>query len=218
MKKDNNATNNIESIFLDFGGVIAEEGFREGLMAIAIEEGLEPQGFFESANKAIYETGYVIGKASEKHYWQSLREITGISMRDVDLRARILDRFTLRPLMIQIVCALRTNGLFVSILSDQTNWLDELDARDHFCRFFDAVFNSYYLGKAKSDSSIFSDVATMLGTEHEKCLFIDDNTGNINRANENGFLTILFEGAEPLAESLAFMDLISTGNLKALKK
>lgn len=218
MKTNNKSTYNIESIFFDFGGVIAEEGFRDGLIAIAIEEGIEPQRFFESANKAIYETGYVIGKASERHYWQSLREMTGISMSDVDLRSRILDRFVLRPLMVQIVGALRKNGLFVSILSDQTNWLDELDARDHFCTFFDAVFNSYYMGKAKSDSSIFSDVATMLGTEHQKCLFIDDNIGNIKRANETGFSTILFEGAEPLAENLASMDLMSTLDLQALTK
>ncbi|MFH0958569.1 MAG: hypothetical protein V1897_07670 [Pseudomonadota bacterium] len=56
------AVQKIEAIFFDFGGVIAEEGFRNGLKGIAINEGLEPERFFESGTKAIYESGSLVSQ------------------------------------------------------------------------------------------------------------------------------------------------------------
>ncbi len=213
MKNKTRAVHKFEAIFFDFGGVIAEEGFRDGLMGIAIHEGLEPERFFEFATKAIYESGYVIGKASERQYWSVVRETTGASMTDLEMRSRILRSFVLRPEMTRIVTVLRAKNLFVSLLTDQTNWLDELDAKSHFCGFFDAVFNSYHLGKAKRDASMFLDVASTLGIPTKECLFIDDNHGNVVRASEAGYETILFQGVKPLTETLSEMDLISQSEL-----
>ena len=107
MKNKTRAVHKFEAIFFDFGGVIAEEGFRDGLMDIAIHEGLEPERFLESATKAIYESGYVIGKASERQYWSVVREITGASMTDLEMKSRILRSFILRLEMIRIVTVLR---------------------------------------------------------------------------------------------------------------
>jgi putative hydrolase of the HAD superfamily len=205
--------NKFEAIFFDFGGVIAEEGFRDGLLGIAINEGLQPEMFFESAVKAIYESGYIIGRASERNYWKMLREMTGVLMPEAEMKSRILNGFILRSEMIKMVTVMREKGLFVSLLSDQTNWLDELDAKSHFCRFFDAVFNSYHIGKSKRDPSVFSDVASILGISAEKCLFIDDNHGNVVRASEAGYGSILFRDVKPLAEILCGMDLVSPSDL-----
>ena len=58
------ASQEIEAVFFDFGGVLAEEGFKQGLMAIGAASNLEPQKFFEIAERAIYATGYIVGKAS----------------------------------------------------------------------------------------------------------------------------------------------------------
>ena len=44
---------------------------------------------------------------------------------------------------------LRRGGFLTAILSDQTDWLDRLEARHHFFGHFDRVFNSYHLGKGK---------------------------------------------------------------------
>jgi putative hydrolase of the HAD superfamily len=118
--------------------------------------------------------------------------------------------------MIKMVTVMRGKGLFVSLLSDQTNWLDELDAKSHFCRFFDAVFNSYHMGKSKRDPSVFSDVASMLGISSEKCLFIDDNHGNVVRASEVGYGTILFRGVKPLAETFCEMNLVSPSDVNEI--
>ncbi len=76
--------------------------------------------------------------------------------------------------MLAAVRALRQEGRLVGILSDQTDWLDRLDARDRFFGCFDRVYNSYHLGKGKRDPSVFTDVVRDLGIEPALALFIDD--------------------------------------------
>lgn len=192
----------IKAVLMDFGGVMAEEGFREGLKAIGRANGLEPESFFRKAADIVYESGYVTGAATESSYWSSLRDQTGIVGSDEDLRKEILSRFTLRPFMVDLVRRLRKQGVFVALLSDQTDWLDELDRRDNFFKEFDRVFNSYRLGKGKTDSSLFSDVARTLGLPPGEILFIDDNEGNVKRSREMGLEGIVFQGEEPLVERL----------------
>ena len=94
--------------------------------------------------------------------------------------------------MLRVVDELRSKGFVVAILSDQTNWLDELDARMPFYHAFDHVFNSYKIHKSKRDSSVFRDVCSALGLKPEEVLFIDDNEGNIARAREEGLKVVHF--------------------------
>jgi putative hydrolase of the HAD superfamily len=195
-------TDKIEAVLFDFGGVIAEEGFREGLRAIARSNGLDPNHFYHTATRVAYETGYVIGAAEERTFWDSLREKTGISGSDNDLRHEILSRFIMRPWMIQIVRSVRGRVPNVSILSDQTNWLDELNDQHDFFKEFDQVFNSYHVGKGKNDPSLFSDITRTLGVQPESVIFIDDNEGHVERARAQGLKTILFRDREHLLPEL----------------
>ena len=199
----------IQVIFMDFGGVLAEEGFKNGLMAMGAGTSLGSQKFFEIAQDSIYQSGYLVGKAHESDYWNAVREQTGITMSDIDMRMEILKRFTIRPWMLRVVEALANKGYFMALLSDQTNWLDELDAASHFCGRFDAVFNSYHQGKSKRDVSLFVDVARVLGVATQTCLLIDDNPDNVVRASSVGYKTILFEGRDLFYKELLEFNLLA---------
>lgn len=198
----------IQVVLFDYGGVIAEEGFREGLMEIGRINGLSPDAFFETATEAVYHTGYVTGRASEVSYWADLRNRTGIQGTDEELRKEILDRFILRPWVLDVVRRVRNSGVEVGILSDQTNWLDELDERGGFFREFHRVFNSYYMGKGKRDPTLFEDVSRDLGVSPERIVFIDDNRGHIERAAAVGFRGIHYRDKESLIESLTALGLL----------
>ncbi|HQJ07480.1 MAG TPA: hypothetical protein PLF54_00655, partial [Deltaproteobacteria bacterium] len=63
----------IKAVLFDFGGVIAEEGFRNGLYRIARANGLDEAAFAEKTRKIIHDTGYLTGKISEESFWQALR-------------------------------------------------------------------------------------------------------------------------------------------------
>ena len=208
LRRKYNLTPGAEVRVVDYGGVLAEEGFREGLKAIGRANGLPPEQFFRKGADIVYESGYVTGLVNESSYWESLRQQTGIAGVDEQLRNEILSRFTLRPFMVDLVRRLRSKGLIVALLSDQTNWLDELDQRDHFFKEFDRVFNSYDMGKGKKDPSLFSDVARTLGVEPREALFIDDSEANVTRCREQGLSGIVFQGEESLTETLNILGVL----------
>jgi putative hydrolase of the HAD superfamily len=193
----------IESVLFDFGGVLSEEGFKNGLQAIARLNGLYEENFVRTANDVVHKCGYVIGKVPESTYWEILRETTGIRGDDRHLRNEILSRFSLREWMIDTVKRLKALKVRVGILSDQTNWLDELDARDKFFRLFDYVFNSYHMGKSKKDPNHFKDVVRIIKIEIHKVLFIDDDSGNCERAKQAGLKVINYRDRKLFLEEIA---------------
>jgi putative hydrolase of the HAD superfamily len=184
----------VKAVVFDFGGVLAEEGFREGLRAIGGKNGLNPDDFYAVASELIYQTGYVIGMSDESAYWKAVREKTGIVGDGVELRREILKRFIVRPVMLKYAESMRSSGIVTAILSDQTDWLDEIDGKTPFFHHFDFVFNSFRMKKGKRDPSIFRDICTAMGLRPEEVLFIDDNIGNIERAAYEGLKVIHFKG------------------------
>ena len=180
----------IKAVLFDFGGVLAEEGFSEGLQAIGEKEGVD--NLFEIADRLIYETGYITGRTSEATFWTALKNETGIREKDRNLKEEILGRFVLRPAMIDYVKRIRASGAVTAILSDQTDWLDEIEQRTPFQKEFDYIFNSFTLHKGKRDPSLFNDVCTRLEIKPEEALFIDDRLENIRKASQSGMNTIHF--------------------------
>lgn len=182
----------IHAVLFDFGGVLAEEGWKQGLRAIADANKLDGDDFIHTAHDAIYDTGYILGKGSENDFWNALKAKTGIRGDNAYFINEILSRFILRDWMMDLVKRLKSEGLTVCILSDQTNMLDRLNARFDFFRWFDYVFNSYHLGKGKRDSSLFDHIAGFLKTPPDRILFIDDDPGHVERARQKGWKAILY--------------------------
>lgn len=182
----------IRAVLFDFGGVLVEEGFREGLYDLARRQGLDPQSVHQAAYDAIYESGYIIGQGTAEDFWRILRGKTGIA-GDLDSLVRaIASRFAPRPHMLALVRSLRRQGYITAILSDQTEWLDYLDAQLHLSQDFDKVYNSYHLGKGKRDPSIFDDVVADLGLAPQEVVFVDDDPGNVGRARSRGIKALVF--------------------------
>jgi putative hydrolase of the HAD superfamily len=184
----------IRAVLFDFGGVLAQEGFREGIKAIGRGKGLDPEDFYRISGELVYQTGYITGGCDEHAYWNAVRKKTGVKGEDQEFREEILKRFKLRPGMTAAVEKIKSSGFTVAILSDQTNWLDELDRRTPFHHHFDYVFNSFHLKKTKRDPSIFKEVCALLGVRSEEALFVDDNLENIKRAMNQGLRAIHFKG------------------------
>ena len=196
----------IQTVLFDFGGVLAEEGFRDGLLKLAEHQGLDKEAMPEEGAKAVYDCGFVLGKGTASEFWNLMRERTGLIGDDEFLTKTILDGFVVRKWMIELVKQLHdVDGYVTGILSDQTHWLDELDQKYHFFTAFDHVYNSYYLGKGKQDSSLFLDVAADLQLQPPAILFIDDNADNIARAEAKGWRVIQYVNQEDFFVRLKIM-------------
>jgi putative hydrolase of the HAD superfamily len=186
----------VRAVCFDFGGVLAEEGFREGLCELARRQGLDPVAVHGAGMEAVYDSGYVLGTGSEAAFWRLMRERTGLTGDDREMSELVLARFVLRPRMLEFVRRLRAAGYVTAIVSDQTDWLETLDRRFDFFREFDRVFISHRLGKGKRDPSIFDDVARELGIAPEEALFVDDMLANVVRAEGRGMRGTVFEDEE----------------------
>ena len=112
----------VRAVLLDFGGVLADEGFRKGLYALARQQGLDPAAFYRVASDAIYTSGYITGRGAEEDFWRLLQQRTGIRGEAEAMHQAIASRFVLRPRMLAIVRTLRHHGYITGILSDQTDW------------------------------------------------------------------------------------------------
>lgn len=197
--------NRIHSILFDFGGVLAEEGFRNGLLALAAEQKLNVEQMPEQATQAVYDSGFILGRGTAADFWTLLGKRTGLKGKDTALSKRILDGFIIRTWMLELVKRLCAEGYLTGILSDQTHWLDELDRRYHFYQAFDHVYNSYYLGKGKQDVTLFADVASDLNLKPGEILFIDDDVANVARAQQAGMQTIQYVDKESFTLALESM-------------
>ena len=192
----------VDLVLFDFGGVIAEEGFLKGLLSIGRMNGLEPEAFAKTGFDLVHATGYVVGRVEEPVYWQAVRDATGIQSDDETLRKEILKHFVLRPWMVDVVKRLKDSGVRLGILSDQTNWLDELNAKHGFLEWFDFVFNSYHQGKTKRDPSAFDDALHAMGLAAGRVLFVDDHPGNVERARDKGMHGLVYTDRESFMEKL----------------
>jgi putative hydrolase of the HAD superfamily len=179
--------NTITAILFDFGGVLAEEGFHNGLQSLASEQQLLVDNMPEEGMRAVYDSGFVVGRGTAADFWALLRQRTGLQGEDNQLTQRILEGFVVRPAMMKLVGELNERGFLTGILSDQTDWLDMLDAQYQFYKNFNHIFNSYYLGKGKQDPTLFTDVAAYLNLSPAEILFIDDDEGNVARARACGY-------------------------------
>ncbi|HSH13765.1 MAG TPA: HAD family phosphatase [Desulfurivibrionaceae bacterium] len=199
-------------VLFDFGGVLAEEGFAAGLRAIALSQGLDPEEFFHQVERIIYDCGYVTGRNSEAGFWALVRRECGISGSDEELTGEIQRRFILRPGMLAKVRALHARSIRTGILSDQTDWLEQLDQRDHFLAAFDPVLNSYHLRRSKREPETFRQVTRLLGVEPGRILFVDDNAGHIGRAFALGLQVHHFIDENGFAAELQQRGLTDTGS------
>ena len=192
----------VHAVLFDFGGVIAEEGFANGLNRLADQQNLKVANMPEEGMMAVYDSGFVLGHGTEADFWQLLRQRTHLQGDDAYLTEQILSGFVIREWMMHVVRKLRASGYITAILSDQTHWLNELDQRNHFIAEFDHIYNSYNLGKGKQDASLFIDVARNLGVKTENILFIDDNKNNTQRAENMGMETIVYRNKDDFIHQL----------------
>ena len=184
----------IEAVYFDLGGVYYTEGFREGLYAIARKHGLGEEQFYKTASEVVFTTGYVRGEVPEVKFWDQLAEATGIDGSLFPERDAILKAFKPFSGMPDLIARIR-GQIPVGLLTDQCNWLYELDERDDLLTAFDTVVSSYEEGYTKKDMEIFRIACERLALLPEELAFFDDNQGNIDRAKEFGLRAFFFEGA-----------------------
>lgn len=95
------SNHSIKAVLLDYGGVIADEGFQNSLRTMAREQGLDEDTMMNVARSAAYDSGFILGWGTEDEFRKWMREGSGLKGSDTELTTRVLDGFVLRPWMIE---------------------------------------------------------------------------------------------------------------------
>lgn len=206
----NEQSHPIDVVFFDFSGVLADEGFVDGLRKIAVRNGFDPDEFQSVVTEICFEGGYVSGKVSEAEFWEEVRRKTGLVEQSELLHLEILTGFAVRLWMLEVVDVIRASGVKTAILSDHTNWLEDLDFEHSIYSHFDRVFNSFREGLSKRSHDYFHHALRAMDVKPERSLFVDDNPSNLLRAGEVGMQTLLYDEHDKVLQKLQelFPDLI----------
>ncbi len=105
--------------------------------------------------------------------------------------------------MLDVVEALRAQGVVVAVLTNGTDTIPaEMEALGLDSRF-EVIFNSAEMGVAKPDRRVFEEVCCRLRVAPSEVFFTDDSASKLKGAVEIGMTARLFEGVEPFRRHLA---------------
>ncbi|RLA09940.1 MAG: hypothetical protein DRQ54_01085 [Gammaproteobacteria bacterium] len=197
----------ITNVIFDFDGVIAEQGFRQALAELTPDNNVELTDIAKQGMRALLKSGYVTGQGSEADFWALLSVSTKLVGDSATLRAAVIRCSSLRPQMLALVDQLRSRGVPVALLSDHTDWLDEIAASTGLAGHFDYFYNSYHLQRSKRDPLVFDQVLTLMGRNAEQTLFVDDNPANVERAIDRGLQGIVYQNYAQFSEEMSALGL-----------
>ncbi len=188
---------NYEAFITDFGGVLTTP-LQDAMAKFAESEGIELQDFVRvalgaySGGEDSLVTRFETGHATEAEFSQAmserLTEIAGHPIVPEGLVARIFAGIRLENEMLQLVRDVKGMGLKTALLSN--SWGTELYPPD-LEGLFDVSLISGEIGLRKPDPAIFALAAQRVGTNPDRCIFVDDHPGHLEAAGEMGMTTVL---------------------------
>ncbi|MBL4622573.1 MAG: HAD family phosphatase [Immundisolibacteraceae bacterium] len=192
----------IDTVIFDFDGVIAEPGFRLGLAQMSRPMDQPIEEIARQGMRALLKSGYVTGLGSEAEFWQMLTVSINMDGNAAQLREAIISRSEIRQPMLRLIEKLRQTGITVALLSDHTDWLDQIITANQLNDYFDYLFNSYHLHQCKRDPEVFDRVVKLVDAVPGQTLFIDDNPDNVGRAISRGLNGIVYRDHQQLLTAM----------------
>ncbi len=193
--------NSINTIFFDWGGVIADDPGNEFLSLL-----LKNIGASDEQVQIIYDTymrRFMRGELSEAEYWNELRINYGLTIHD-----SISDDFkNWRGLyknddILALVTKARALGLQTAVLSNVIEPTYNVLLAAGYYDYFDEVIASCQVGFAKPQQEIYQIALDRLHTTAAQSVFIDDKQKNLTPAEKMGFETILAQNPKQIIDDL----------------
>lgn len=192
----------IKAVLFDLGGVYFEDGTVKFIKKLSKKTGLEYDKLYE-----LFRTGKSLDyrknliTADEFFKWASA-EIKHKVLPD-DLNLMWVSEYTEIREVKDIVVNLRSNGLKVTILSDNVpERIDYLQKKYGFLDLFDDVVLSYEVNLTKSSVEIFKLALGRINIKPAEAVFVDDSQKKLDVAKTLGIATILFSDRNKLASDL----------------
>ena len=185
----------IKAILFDWGGVLAKSDSTVASKKLAKKYNLDPLEIQKVMREK--QDKFCLGHNSEQ-FAKVISKIFQIPDQEI----------------IQALCEVKSNEIFLFakelkdkryrlyLLSDQKEFKGEYLKNNYDLTFFDGIYFSYELGVKKPSKEFFEIFIEKSKEIPKECVFIDDNTTNIETAKRLGINVILFKNLEQLKKEL----------------
>lgn len=191
------ASNQIQTIFFDWGGVIADDPGDDFLGSL-----LRSVGATDDQVEEIFETymlRFMKGEISEVDYWQMLQGHYGLTVHDtISEEFQKWNGLIKNDAVFALVGAARARGMRTAALSNIIEPTYNVLAAAGYFNAFDKVIASCKVGWAKPEKEIYEIALRELNATAETSLFIDDKPRNLEPAAAMGFRTILAQNPQQI--------------------
>lgn len=219
------------ALVLDFGGVISRTLFEthaETERALKLQPGaLRWRGPLDPSSDALWRQMQA-GEISERGYWlQRAAEVGALvgerwtSMAEFVRRARgNAPASVIRPEALAAIHVCAASRIKLAILSNELDLFYGADFRDKlpFLNRFDVIIDATYTNLLKPDPKAYVSCANALELAISECVFVDDQSRNVNGAIAAGMLAVQFDVRNPaasFAEALRLLGLCNNETVHA---
>jgi len=181
---------NLEAIFFDWGGVIADDPGDDFLINLLREVGASEmlvQDIYMSHLK-----DFMRGKLTETEFWNVLND-----KYELNVETDIASRFTswqglvVNESVLNLVEQAKSKGIKTGLITNTLAPTFNILKTNGKLSEFDSIVASCEVGLIKPDSAIYEFALRQLNVSANASLFIDDKQKNLDAAERLGFKTIL---------------------------
>lgn len=204
-----------QALVLDFGGVVTRTLFETHALteeALGLRPGtLDWRGPFDPASDALWRSMQA-DEISERDYWKTrtreVGQLVGEDWQDMSTfvqRARGADpQAVVRPEAVRAIDIAHQAGVRLAILSNELDLFYGKSFRERLplLSLFETIVDATYTKVLKPDPRAYAMAGEALELPLSSCVFVDDQTRNIDGAIAAGMLAVHFDVARP-AQSYA---------------
>lgn len=198
------------ALVLDFGGVISRTLFETHDVteaALGLPPGtLSWRGPFAPETDPLWQAMQA-EHITEREYWmaraRSVGELVGETWHDMQTfvqRARGADvQAVIRPEAVAAVHQAKAAGCKLAVLSNELDLFYGAGFRERLplLQGFDVIIDATYTGILKPERRAYEMCTEALGVAPADCVFVDDQSRNVQGAMEYGWQTVLFDVTHP---------------------
>ena len=198
------------ALILDFGGVVTRTLFETHELterALGLSPGsLTWQGPFAPESDELW-MAMQNDEVSEREYWAQRTSEVGrllgehwTEMSQFVMAARGADpESVVRPQAVQAMDTAKTGGAKLAILSNELDLFYGPEFRSHLplLQKFDVIADATYTNMLKPDARAYLACAKELDVDPHNCVFVDDQTRNVQGAQAVGMNAVHFDVRQP---------------------
>lgn len=191
----------MKALFVDLGGVLADEGFVPGVRSFAKKQSFDPDALYAACHDGTWKE-FTKGLVSEAVYLKAVQANFPKPFVAAQLREEVLSHTVLHHDVYDFLVALKGKYILGIISNHPAEWYGWLRQQFHLDDLFSVEAVSGLVHVRKPDPKIFQYALDHAQVRGEEALYVDDAEKHFVGARAVGMHTALYTGINDLRKIL----------------